>query len=262
MELDTISEMRLGGQVALVTGGGSGIGAAVARRFAAEGALVVVMGRRPFPLEEVVAGTGGLAVPGDVTSPADVGRAIEAAVGRFGGLDVVVNNAGSESDGWDESLAVHVTAPYVVAEAAAPHLAARGGGAIVNVSSVAGLVAGPGGSAYGTSKGAVIALTRSLAVRYGPQGIRVNALCPGWVRTPMSEREMDSLAAAQGIDREDAFRLVSSHVPLRRVAEPEEIAVCCLFLASREASFVTGAVLVADGGSTAVDVAMLAFAEP
>jgi len=257
-----ISEMPLDGQVALVTGGGSGIGAAVARRFAAEGASVVVMGRRASLVEAVAAETGAAAVAGDATRLVDVRRAVATAAERFGGLDVVVNNAGAESDDWDQALAVHVTAPYLVAEEAVPRLLERGGGAIVNVSSVAGLVAGPGGPAYGTSKAALIALTRSLAVRYGPQRIRVNALCPGWVRTPMSEREMDGLAAARGIGREDAFRLVSADLPLRRVAEPEEIAAACLFLASAEASFVTGAVLVVDGGSTAVDVGMLAFSRP
>jgi NAD(P)-dependent dehydrogenase (short-subunit alcohol dehydrogenase family) len=155
-----------------------------------------------------------------------------------------------------------VTGPYLVAREASPRLVERGGGAIVNISSVAGLVAGPDGAAYATSKAAVIMLTRSLAVELGPKRIRVNALCPGWVRTPMSERQMDELAAARGVTREQAFALVSADLPLRRVAEPEEIAAACLFLASPEASFITGSVLVADGGSTAVDVGMLAFARP
>ena len=251
--------MVLEGQVALVTGGGTGIGAAVARRFANEGAAVVVMGRRSAPLEHVAAETGGAAAPGDVGRAEDVRAAVDLAVERFGGLDVVVNNAGSESGDWNEALAVHVTGSYVVAREAIPRLIERGGGSIVNVASVAGLVASSSEPAYGTSKAAVLGLTRFLAVRWGPHGVRVNTLCPGWVRTPMSEREMDALAAERGVTREEAFGLVSSDLPLRRVAEPEEIAAACLFLASRESSFITGVALVADGGSTAVDVGMLAF---
>ena len=262
MELDTISEMALDGQVALVTGGGTGIGAAIARRLAAEGAAVAVMGRRPEPLEAVAADIRGLAAPGDVTKSDDVRRVVSTTVGQLGGLDIVVNNAGSESSEWDAALAVNVTGPYLVAREAAPRLVERGGGAIVNISSVAGLVAGPDGAAYAASKAALIMLSRSLAVELGPNGIRVNALCPGWVRTAMSEREMDELAAAHRVTREEAFALASADLPLRRVAQPEEIAAACLFLVSPEASFVTGAVLVADGGSTAVDVGMLAFARP
>jgi NAD(P)-dependent dehydrogenase (short-subunit alcohol dehydrogenase family) len=130
----------------------------------------------------------------------------------------------------------------------------------VNVASIAGFVAGPDGAPYSTSKGALIMLTRALAVELGPLGIRVNALCPGWVQTPMSERGMDALAKRRGLaTREEAFALVSADLPLRRVAQPDEIAAACLFLASSESSFVTGAVLVADGGSTAVDVGQLAF---
>jgi NAD(P)-dependent dehydrogenase (short-subunit alcohol dehydrogenase family) len=135
-----------------------------------------------------------------------------------------------------------------------------GAGSIVIVSSVAGVLAGPEMAGYVTAKHALIGLTRSLAIDYGPKGVRVNALCPGWVRTPMSEREMDTLAEAHGLDREAAFALVTKDLPLRRVAEPDEIASVALFLASDEASFVTGAVVLADGGSTALDVGTLAFA--
>ncbi len=249
--------MSLDGQVALVTGGGSGIGAAVARRFAAEGASVAVMGRRAEPLEQVATETGGLAVPGDVASEDDVARAVRVSVERFGGLDIVVNNAGSGSVGWHETLAVNAVGPALVAEAAIPHLVERRG-AIVNVSSIAGLVAGSTGAEYAASKAALIQLTRTLAVRLGPDGVRANAVCPGWVRTPLADRAMGKLAESRGLESsDDGYRLAGSAIPLRRVAEPHEIAAACLFLASREASFVTGAVLVVDGGSTVVDVASL-----
>lgn len=254
-----VETIILDGRVALITGGGSGIGAAIARRFARDGARVAVMGRRSEPLVAVAAETDGLAVPGDVTRPDDVRRAIEATVERFGGLDIVINNAGVERSDWQVMFDVHVTGSRLVAEMAVPRMIERGGGAIVNVASVAALVTGVGMGAYSTSKAALLMLTRALAVEHGPRGIRVNAICPGWVRTPMSEREMDLLGSERGISREEAFRLATRHVPLRRPAEPDEIAAVCRFLASRDASFMTGAVLVVDGGSTVVDIAMLAF---
>jgi NAD(P)-dependent dehydrogenase (short-subunit alcohol dehydrogenase family) len=263
--------MQLSRKVALVTGGGTGIGAAVAARFAAEGAQVVVMGRRARPIEDVAAGIGGVAVSGDAGDRSDVRRAVAAAIERFGGLDILVANAGGEGGGavadvddetWQSGLAINLTTAFVCAREALPPLIARGGGSIVIVSSVAGVATGPEMAGYTTAKHGLLGLTRSLAVDYGPKGVRVNALCPGWVRTPMSEREMDELAARLRISRAEAFALVSADLPLRRVAEPEEIAAACLFLASEEASFVTGAVLVADGGSTAVDVGTLPFGRP
>ena len=260
--------MALAGKVALVTGGGTGIGAAVARRFASEGARIVLLGRRPAPIETVAAEIGGVAVPGDAVSPADVRRAVSTAIERFGGLDVLVASAGGEGgrsvtevddETWRSGLDANLTSAFVCSREALPALIARGGGSIVIVSSVAGVLTGPEMAGYTTAKHALIGLTRSLAVDYGPKGVRANALCPGWTRTPMSEREMDDLAWRRGVSREEAYALVSAHLPLRRVAEPEEIAAACLFLASDEASFVTGAVLLADGGSTAVDVGTLPF---
>ena len=157
-------------------------------------------------------------------------------------------------------MRANLDSAFVSAREALPSLISSGNGSIVIVSSIAGLIAGPQMAGYTTAKHALIGLTRSMAVDYGPQGVRVNALCPGWVRTPMSEREMDDLSTVRGISRDEAFALVTRDLPLRRAAEPSEIAAVCLFLASEEASFVTGAVVVADGGSTALDVGTIAFA--
>jgi NAD(P)-dependent dehydrogenase (short-subunit alcohol dehydrogenase family) len=260
----------LSGKVAIVSGGGSGIGAATAHLFAFEGAKVVVTGRRAELLIDVANEIGGLAVPGDVTDPAHADAVVEAAHRVFGGLDVVVANAGVgfggtaadvDDERWGRTLDVNVTGPLRLVRAAIPGLIARGGGSIVLVSSVSGLVSSTDSAAYVTSKAALIGLARSLAVDYGPKGIRANALAPGWVATPMADDAMDELAAARGITREEAYRLATARVPMRRAATPEEVAACCLFLASDASSIVTGSVLVADGGGTAVDVASLAFDE-
>ena len=259
--------MRFEGKVALVTGGGSGIGAAVARRLAAEGAGVVVTGRRLPPLKAVAAETGGLAVAGDAASGEHVRGAIAAAESRFGGLDVLVANAGGEGGGaagevedavWEAGLRTNLTSAFVCAREALPALTARRG-SIVVVSSIAALAAGPAMSGYATAKTALLGLVRSLAVDYGPSGVRVNAVCPGWVRTPMADAEMDALGAARGLDRERAYALASRDVPLRRPAEPGEVAAVCAFLASTDASYVSGSVVVVDGGTSAVDVGTLAF---
>jgi meso-butanediol dehydrogenase / (S,S)-butanediol dehydrogenase / diacetyl reductase len=138
-------------------------------------------------------------------------------------------------------------------------LLARGGGSIVLMSSVSALVSSADSAAYAASKAALLGLTRSLAVDYGPHEIRTNAVCPGWVVTPMADELMDELASARAVSREEAYRLATELVPLRRAATPEEIASCCLFLASDDASIVNGAILVADGGGTSVDVSDLAF---
>ena len=258
--------MRLESKVAIVTGGGTGIGAATARRFAEEGAKVVVTGRRPEPLEAVAADTQGLAVPGDVTDPEHAVEAVRAAVETFGGLDVVVANAGVgfggsaaevDDENWRRTFDVNVSGVLFMVRAALPQLLSRGAGSIVIVSSVSGLQSAPSSVAYDTSKTAVLGLMRSVAVEYGPHRIRANAVCPGWVVTPMGDESMDELAVEHGITRDDAYRLATAPVPLRRPATAEEIASCCLFLASDESSIVTGTLLVADGGGTAVDVASL-----
>jgi len=262
--------VRLQGKVAIVSGGGTGIGAATARRFAQEGAQVVVSGRREGPIRSVAEEIGGVAVPGDAADPVDVAELIGVTLDSFGRLDIVIANAavalggaaGDVSDeSWKRTLDVNVTAPFLLARAALPSLEEHGNGAIVLVSSVSGLVSSSGSAAYVTSKTALLGLMRSLVVDYGPHGVRTNAVCPGWVVTPLGDESMDELAAARGISRGDAYLLATAHVPVRRPATAEEIAACCLFLASDDASIVNGATLVADGGQMVVDVASLAFDE-
>jgi meso-butanediol dehydrogenase/(S,S)-butanediol dehydrogenase/diacetyl reductase len=238
--------VRLEKKKVLVTGGGSGIGAAIVRRFAAEGATVWAMGRRREQLERV----SERIVAGDVCDPDDRLRAIE----TTGPLDVLVNNAGIGEGSWDDMLAINLTGAHGLCALAADGLAQRRG-AIVNVASVAALAPGPGDPQYAVSKAGLVMLTKSLAVTLGPRGVRANAICPGWVRTPMADDEM----AALGDDRDAAYRLVTQHVPLGRPAQPEEVAAAALFLASDDASYISGAVLTVDGGMTVVDVGTLAF---
>lgn len=261
--------MRFAGKLALVTGAGSGIGAATARRLAAEGAAVALIGRRPEPLQTLADELGGLALPGDASSTEHARRAVAATVAELGGLDIVVANAGGEGGGaaaaaddrtWEAALRDNLTSCLVVVREALPALVERRG-TIVVVSSIAALAAGPRMAGYTTAKAGLLGLVRSLAVDYGPAGVRANAVCPGWVRTPMADGEMDELAGARGIEREAAYELATANVPLRRAATPDEIAAVIAFLASGEASYMTGATVVVDGGTTAVDVGTLAWGE-
>jgi len=263
--------MKLKGKVALITGGGTGIGAAIAKRFVAEGAKVCITGRRPKKLEEVLqelpAGSG-ISYTGSVTDPGDVDRTVSTLINWSGRLDILINNAGLTTFGaiagldiaiWRETINTNLTGPFLMMRASIPHMIRGGGGSIINISSVAALRCPPEFAAYCSSKAGLNMLTQQVAMDYAPHKIRCNAICPGWVRTPMGEEDMEKLAGKLGISLEQAFTTAVKNVPQKRMSDPSEIAAICVFLASDEAPYMTGSVVVADGGASIVDPAMLAF---
>lgn len=210
-----------------------------------------------------------MAVAGDTSDPAHVAEAVAAAASAFGGIDVVVTSAGGGYEGsvgdiddehWRRTFDTNLNGPMMMTRATLPVMLERGGGSIVLVASVNGMAAAPASAAYDVSKAALIALARAIAVDYGPRGIRANALCPGWVMTPMGDGAMDDLGASKGVGRQGAYDLATADVPLRRAGSAEEMAACCLFLASDESSIVTGTSLVADGGGLAVELTSTPFA--
>jgi NAD(P)-dependent dehydrogenase (short-subunit alcohol dehydrogenase family) len=252
--------MRLEKKIAIVTGSSSGFGRATAERFAAEGAKVVVVDLDEQGGDETcrrvaAAGSEAELVVGDVSTLAVAAQAVERAVARFGGLDVLVNNAGiaqsdlkdswnTSEETWDRVVRVNLRSVYACSKAAIPGMLERGRGSIVNVASIA--ASSPvGGSAYAATKGAILSYTRQVARELAERGVRVNCVSPGFMRTPMSTGERMGLSAQEQDARIAAF---GERVPMRRAGAVDDIANAILYLASDEAAYVTGQEIVVDGG--------------
>jgi NAD(P)-dependent dehydrogenase (short-subunit alcohol dehydrogenase family) len=252
---------RLQGKRVLISGGSSGIGLATARRFLEEGSRVFLTGLDPREVDGAVAGlrpsgeVTGLAC--DVSLEAGVARMMAAALAALGGIDVLINNAGTArreeflaiaAGDWDRIIAVNLRGMFLVAQTVSRHMVERGGGGvIINMSSTNGLAAEEDYAHYNASKGGVLLLTKTMAVELGRHGIRVNALCPGYIRTPLNEAISASMGG--GAFEADYAR---ARIPLGRAGQPGEVAAAYAFLASDDASFIHGAALVIDGGQLAV----------
>ena len=246
--------MELEGKIALITGGGQGIGRGIADRYLEEGAKVVIVQRRPLD-PDLDSNPNVLGIQADLSVQSGLSGAVEQAVGHFGGIDILVNNAGImfernvsaiRSEEWDLMLAVNLRAPLFLAQAALPHMRRRGGGSIINIGSVEGLAAKPEHTAYCASKAGIHGMTRALAVDLGEYDIRCNAIAPGWIASELSEIYLTSLpdpAAA----REALHRL---H-PVGRIGRPEDVGDLAVYLGGDRAAFLTGEIIVLDGGRTA-----------
>lgn len=247
--------MRLQDEVAIITGGGTGIGRGVAKVFAKEGAKVVVVGRRKDLLDQTIAQItqeGGVAVAleGDVSNSSQIIQLVEKVVSNFGKVDILVNNAGvympndaatATEQEWDTVMAIDLKGVWLCSKACLPHMVKQGGGKIINIASIAGLVGFEGSAAYCAAKGAVINLTREMALDYGSKHINVNAIAPGVIDTDMTKPFLEN---------EDAKKSFLEKTPIGRVGVPEDIAFAALYLASGESDFVSGHTLVVDGGWT------------
>jgi meso-butanediol dehydrogenase/(S,S)-butanediol dehydrogenase/diacetyl reductase len=251
----------------LVTGGGTGIGAAVARALAADGRRVAICGRRAEPLRAVAAQTGALDVVCDISDGDQVERLVESVVREFGRLDGLVLNAGVIAPGgvaelsaadWSAMVSVNLTGAFLVAKAALGHLIETGG-SIVSVASVAALRAASDMGGYAATKAGLAMLTQSLAIDHAHQGLRANVVCPGWTITEMADEEMAAFGGERGLAIPDAYKLVTALVPQRRAASADEVAAVVTWLLSDQASYVNGALIPVDGAASAVDVGTTAF---
>jgi 3-oxoacyl-[acyl-carrier protein] reductase len=249
--------MKLANKVAIITGAGSGMGKTAAKLFAAEGAKIAAADITEGPVKETVAeitkaGGEALAIRADVSKAPDVKRMVDEAIAKFGALDIIYNNAGIEGDSaflsnmteeqFDRVIAINLRGVFLGMKFALPHMMKARSGSIINTASIAALVAIKGSTAYAAAKAGVIAMTRVAALEYGRYNIRVNAICPGAIETPMAERVRGGVAPNPA-----AIKRISL---LERMARPEEIAKVALFLASDDASFATGAPFIIDGGWT------------
>jgi NAD(P)-dependent dehydrogenase (short-subunit alcohol dehydrogenase family) len=249
---------RLEDKVGIVTGAGTGIGRACALALAKEGARVVLIGRRKDRIEEVAReiGDGAMAIQADVSNQGELTNVLNQTVTRFGRLNFLLNNAGVllignaeqiTEEQWDHTFNVNVRAVWLLSRAALPHMRKAGGGSIINIASTLGIVAARNRAAYAPSKGALILLTKSMAVDYGQENIRVNAICPSFVETDLSAAVINQTADPAAVRRERT----AAH-PIGRLGRPDDIAGLAVYLASDESSWVTGTVLPVDGGYLAV----------
>jgi len=252
-------------RVALVTGGGVGIGRGVAKAFAAQGARIAICGRRAQPLEETVQelqamGAQALGIPADVTNREDIERVVSAIVAEWGQIDILVNNAGMsgrtpmdevDDSRWLSILQTNLTGSYLCAKIVLPHMKGPNYGRIINLSSVLGRFGVPGYAGYCTAKHGIIGFTKAVALEVAERGITVNAVCPTWVDTAMARQGIEETAKVLGMSAEDFRALAIAAVPIKRMAKVDEIAATILFLCTPMAAAITGQAINVCGGATA-----------